>query len=425
MPLLHRYAPLMRALTLTGIVALAACDVPSPTDLASDAGRRLAFAADEVTTPADGPWARIIEGTTGPGSRYALYIPREWNGDAVYYAHGFRDAATPVDLRDQDQLFALRTTLGERGFAVAYSSFAENGFVVKDGAQRTHQLRGLLASALGGQPARSFLAGHSLGGGIALELAQRYPTQYDGALLMCGMVGGATLQTQYLGHVRALADVYFPGRFPGNAIAVPDGTVITLPDVVAAVSSNPAGLYAIASMSQTPLPFAPVGSVLNPSSTAFGSLVGSLYAALSFHARGINNVVDLVHGKSPFDNTDTEYSLSVPPIVPGLEPMVALANGTVGRFRMPPSAESYLEKYFEPTGVLAFPVLSIHNAFDPAVPVFHERVLLERAIATGAAGNLLQRTVPTYGHCAISAGQVAQGFLDLAGWVDTGIKPAN
>jgi hypothetical protein len=150
----------LAALTLA--LALGACEDDLPTSTLLGARDAHLESDRTVITPADGPWQRIVEGTAGPGARFALYIPRDWNGDAVYYAHGFRDAASPVDLRDQDQLFAIRDELGARGYAMAYSSFSQNGFVVKDGAQRTHQLRGLLASELGGEPTRSFLAGHSL-----------------------------------------------------------------------------------------------------------------------------------------------------------------------------------------------------------------------------------------------------------------------
>jgi pimeloyl-ACP methyl ester carboxylesterase len=417
--------PPFRPVALAAAVfLLVACDGAEPTALPRT-GSTGAAATDVVTSPADGPWLRIIEGSTGPGSSYALLVPREWNGDAVYYAHGFRDASSPVDLRDQDQLFALRDMLGERGYAVAYSSFSANGFVVKDGAQRTHQLRGLLSAALGGQPARSYLAGHSLGGGIALALAEAYPEQYDGALLVCGMVGGSQLQTQYLGHVRALADVFFPGRFPGDAVGVPEGTVITQQQVIAAVASNPAGLFAIASAAQTPLPFVPIGNVMDQASPAFQTMVGSLFAALSFHARGINDVVGLVHGKSPFGNDGSVYGLGPNPVLPGLGGLLAFADANARRYAIDRPAAEYLERHFEPTGALLMPVLTLHNAWDPAVPLFHERALLERVTAAGRGASLLQRTVSTYGHCAIGAAQAAQSFDDLTTWASSGVKPAN
>lgn len=380
-----------------------------------------------VTEPASGPWRRIIEGETGPGSQFALFVPRDWNGDAVYYMHGFRDAASPVDLRDQDALYAIRDQFGAMGYAVAYSSYSSNGFVVKDGAQRTHQLRGLLASELGKAPTRAFLVGHSLGGGIALSLAERYPDQYDGALMMCGMVGGSLLETQYLGHVRALADLFFPGHFAGRVDWVPPGTIVTLPQVIAAVQSNPAGLFAIASMQETPLPGVPSLNPTDPAGVTFQTLVGSLYGALSFHARGINNIVELVPGSSPFDNASTTYALSATPWLPAalLAPAVAAANAAVTRYAADVQATNYLERHFTPTGALAMPVLAIHNTWDPAVPYFHETELLNRATAAGASGNLLQRRVNAFGHCAIPAADILQGFQDLVQWETSGTKPAN
>src|SRR6266550_2276368 len=219
-------------------------------------------AAARVTTPGSGPWAKIVEGETGPGSLYALYIPEHWNGDAIYYAHGIRPPLAPITLDDQDNFFAVRDALGAQGYAFAYSSFSENGLAVKDGAQRTHQLRGLLNSELSAQPRRNYLAGYSLGALSALELGERFPGQYDGVLAMCGMVGGTPRELKYVGDVRALFDYYYPGVLPGNVISV-RGPPPTIPEVQALVigaitptAANPRaplGMFAIASTAQTPL----------------------------------------------------------------------------------------------------------------------------------------------------------------------------
>ena len=57
----------------------------------------------------------------------------------------------------------LRTRWTNLGYAVVYPSFSENGYSFKNAVQRTHQLRGLFASAFG-KPDRTYLAGHSLDG---------------------------------------------------------------------------------------------------------------------------------------------------------------------------------------------------------------------------------------------------------------------
>jgi len=411
------------------LVALAACsgDPLPPTAVASaDPANTTPALGRTVDTPSTGPWARIVTGETGPGAQYAIYVPRDWNGDAVSIAHGFRDAASPIDLRDQDGLFATRDTLGARGYAVAYSSYSQNGFAVKDGTQRTHQLRGLLASVLSRKPSKHFLVGYSLGGGVALSLAEQYPAQYAGALTVCGLVGGSRVQTQYLGHVRALFDSYYTGVAPGNVLGVPNGTVISLPQIIAAVNSSPLGVLAMASTTQTPLPYIPLGSVFDPTSPAAQTLIGSLFAAVQFHARGINNIVELTHGKSPFENANTTYTLGtpvgLPPVI--LTSMIAASNDSVVRYTMPPSSVNYLTQNFTPSGNLRIPVLTVHNTWDPAVPLFHEVELANIVQAAGNSSMLLQRQVPVYGHCAVPPQLITTAFTDLAGWASSGVKPA-
>src|SRR5215203_489857 len=115
-----------RFTAVAGLVALAACAEQAPIAPTVAAAGTRAASTEELTASA--PWARIVEGETGPGSLYRVYIPISWNGDAVVYAHGIRDVTSPIDLRDQDGSNTVRDLLGAQGFAVAYSSFSVNGF---------------------------------------------------------------------------------------------------------------------------------------------------------------------------------------------------------------------------------------------------------------------------------------------------------
>ena len=85
--------------------------------------------------------ATVVEGQTGDGSSYGLAMPGAWNGDLVVYAHGIVDPGAPLALpSSQDGFTALRGLLLDRGYALAYSSFSENGYSLKSAIQRTHQL---------------------------------------------------------------------------------------------------------------------------------------------------------------------------------------------------------------------------------------------------------------------------------------------
>ncbi len=425
--------------TLTALAATG-CAEQSPTGpLARPALSPLASTSSvtEVTDPAS-PWARIINGETGPGALYAIYVPRNPNGDAVYYAHGYRDFLSDIDLRDQDGLYAIRDMLGGKGFTVAYSSFSVNGFALKDGAQRTHQLRGLVAAELGGQPTRSFIVGHSLGGGIGLQLAEKYPDQYDGAVLMCGMVGGSRVQTQWIGNVRALVDFFYPGGFSGSILT--STGEITRAQVEAffnpqdpATPGKIARLIAIASTKEAVLPYVPAPGFAIP------TMIGSLTGALNFHSRGIDNILDITNGQMPFDNTarytwvrgQVRWDLLPAPIAAQLpeaavEGMVRAASDHVPLYTFGPMAENYLAHNFTPTGDLRIPVLTVHNAWDPAVPVFHQAALLAAVKAAGATDRLHQRFLaPGTGHCTVSPAQAVKAFDDLLAWIASGTKPLN
>src|SRR4051812_24412165 len=197
-----RMRGLLSALAACSLLSVAACG-DAPTPLAPSP----VPAASKTPVDPTGPWANAVEGTTGPGSLYGIYVPQNWNGDVVYFVHGILPPYAPVELPDDatdwDGFLVVRDQLGALGFAVAYSSFSENGLALKDAAQRTHQLRGLVASVAKGQPKRSFVVAYSLGTASALQLIEQYPKQYDGALMACGMLAGTPRELQFVGDVRA------------------------------------------------------------------------------------------------------------------------------------------------------------------------------------------------------------------------------
>ena len=356
---------------------------------------------------------------------YELYLPREWNGTAVFYAHGIRDVLEPVSLRNQDNLQAIRDELGRRGFAVAYSSFSDNGYAEQDGAQRTHQLRGLFASQFGA-PQRSLLVGHSLGGLIVLDLAERFADQYDGVAAFCGVVGGTQAEFDHMVNTRLLFDMFYPGIMPGAYNDPPNGFAMTPAlqgQIIAAITANPAGLATIGSVAQANLQFNPLAA---PAVAQF-QMVTSLITALTFHGRGADNVLSLTNGKFPFDNSATAYSASSIPLIPPavLAGVLTSINANAPRMSGDPSALNYTERNFTPSGALAIPTLTLHNRWDPLVPYFHEPLLAGRVGAAGASGLLLQRTKNEYGHCNFTVGEQVQAITDLAGWVETGTKPNN
>ena len=417
-----------RFTTIAGALLVLAGCTESQDSIVGPSGARSA-AAKNVSETSTELWSSIITGETGPGSLYALHMPRTWNGDVVFYAHGIRDVRDAVGLQNQDGYQAMRDQLGALGFAVAYSSFSENGYALEDAVRRTHQLRGLFASQFG-QPARSFLMGHSLGGLAVTQLAEQFPDQYDGVVPVCSMMGGTQAQLDYVVHVRALFDHFYPGILPGSASEPVPGYAIDVPkrnEIIPAVSLNQLGLAVIASTAQTPLEF-----------TTGPQLVETLINALSYHARGADNVLSFTNGKFPVSNVGVTYSprpdlillpltaQSVSVILSGLDG-VSGVNAQIGRFEADPSAVVWAANNFTPSGALQLPMITLHNRWDRLVPYFHEGLFGARVDAAGANNLLIQRANPMwgYGHCAIPAAAQVQAITDLATWAATGIKPNN
>ena len=379
--------------------------------------------ANVVSETSSELWRSIVVGETGPGSVYSIHVPRTWNGDVIFYGHGIRDLLEPVSLRDQDALFATRDQLGALGYAFAYTSFSANGYVVEDASRRIHQLRGLFVSRFG-QPRHSYLVGHSLGSLAAMQVAERYPNQYDGIVPICGIVGGTQAQLDYIVHVRALFDYFYPGVLPGSAPApIPGGAFGPAQQaaILAAITANPLGLAVIASTAQTPLEF-----------TNTEQLVTSLITALGTHVRGADNFLTYTHGKFPVSNVDVTYAprpgFILPPLNPAtLSAILAGVNAQIPRFDADRAAVVWAAKNFTPSGALQLPTITLHNQWDRLVPYFHEGIFATRVANAGATNLLVQRTSPAwgYGHCVIPPAPQVQAILDLATWVATGAKPAS
>lgn len=403
-------SPRTRAAAATiGISMIAACNeqLPlAPPDLASHGASRALATSSSL-------WTQEITGVTADGAEYGIFVPAGWNGDVVFYAHGIVPPLAPVSLpgpADWDNAEALRDVLGQAGFAMAYSSFRENGYAIKDGIQRTHQLRGIFNSKVG-RPRRSFLVGHSLGAQVVQALAETYPDQYNGALAMCGVLGGTRLQTDYIGHVRTLFDFFYPGVLPGSTMEMPivitDVTTQIQNPVIGAVMANPTGFGLIAASNQVQL-----------AGNNTLELLTSLVNALAYQAIGVNDLLARTHGHILFDNSSTVYNSALYP-----DAYYKAANEGVARYTATPDALEWLEHNYEPTGDLRIPMITVHKTRDRLVPYRHEAAYQKRVAAAGASGNLLQRSDDSFGHCDFGVSEMMSNFQDLVAWVNSGVKP--
>lgn len=361
---------------------------------------------DAVTTAAS---VEEVTGTVGSGARYAFFVPDTWNGDLVLYVHGFNDPAAPIELPTRDKIEPLRDELLNLGYAVGYSSLSANGLAVKEGVIETNQLRGIFASRFG-MPNRVYVTGHSLGGLVAINLIEKHPEHYKGALSMCGIIGGSQATVDYVANLRVLFDLFYPGVLPGTVVEIPEGVDLdteVIGPIVAAISADPSGALAISQIVQTPVPF-----------SDGAQLVESFVRALAFNFRGFIDILERTHGHLPFDNSKITYSGALPPTV------LAWINASVQRYAGDVDALNALQQYYEPLGTLSGPAITLHNYLDPVAPFFHESTYAQKVADAGSWGWLSQRVAGTvYGHCEFSVPEMVEAFQDLAAWAESGATP--
>lgn len=392
------------AALIVSLLFVAGCGKQSPTAPLSHgtAGTSVVAPAAPLAGAATG--AVHLEGTIGPGALYALDKPENWNGDLVLYLHGYTPPGSPVALPNNG---AIRDQLLAAGFAVAASSFSENGYAVPEAMRQSHQLRGLFVSQVA-QPNRVFLFGVSLGGIIGMELAEKYPQQYDGAFLASGVVGGTRAELEYISDTKVLFDVLYPSVHLGglyDPIPLTNPVTQLIVPVSTAVQANPTNLGILNLITRHPL-----------AGNSGQELGTSLITVLGFQMQGAADLVDRTHGHGFFDNATHQYTGPLPPAI--TDPI----NAGVARFSSTADARAWTEHYGAPSGELRIPVLTIHNTRDPVVPFFHEGLLADAVQARGFSDNLVQRSKNSYGHVDFTATELVHNFQDLVAWVDTGVR---
>ncbi len=379
-------------------------------------------------------------------AQYLLYQPSEWNAELVLFAHGWlppsREAGVfwfPVPIGFGGtyaatvplDLVALRDFLVCHGFALGASSFERYGLAIEEGIRDTHLLNAVARWHFDAPPAATYVVGPSLGGGITVALAERFPHAYAGALSLCGITGGSLLAMEQLGHVRVLADVYLPELFDDPPFADPALTHEQHPAFQAKlVDQAIAERNALRTMATVLLPGSDrldpngIGLPLLPTDPAattalreLRSLIESLSLPLAYYTMSIDDVRER-SGGIPFDNQDVDYT--------GIgwdAAKNADLNEQVYRHDADPATQAYWTDYYQPTGDLSIPVVAVHTTHDPGVPVSHLWAYTEKVEAAGAADRLLTWQIERYGHCTFTPEEVQAAFLGLTAWAGNGALP--
>ena len=335
-----------------------------------------------------------------------FWMPRDWNRKLALYAHGYISPGDPGFL-DQilhptagsEALLETRDRLLCEGYALGASSFAAQGYAVQQGIAETHLMNAVFPLVFWRRPSETYVFGSSMGGLITVALAELFPNRYDGAMPTCGPVAGSLAEFSYVGNVRLLFDTAFPGVLGGTltdwvapADWLPDG-VEDWRDVVLSqvLTLGPGGVVtgtsdAFQALSNTALSYPDAGTLpLLQTPSNYGALAGllvdnqdtvsqlfavnALLHALRYHVEGAGDAIER-GGGSPFSNIGVSYGP-----LPGHSAFVTAAPPyppSPALYQADPRAALYYTLFYQPTGNLHVPTLSLHTAVDPDVPYAHE-----------------------------------------------------
>ncbi len=340
--------------------------------------------------PADA--AVHVETGTLDGAPFRIDMPVHWNGTLIVYYHGYSE--TPVAF-DKARPNAMGSGFTKRGFAVIQSGYSVTGWAVEQAMSETETLRRYFIAHYG-QPRESYVTGHSMGGMLTLATIESYPSRYNGALALCGLLEPATWAIEHGGAMLAAFDYYYPGLIPGPE-HIP--TNVNLDQalahhVQAHLHDNPTGYAEIKALGH-----------FKTDEDMAGVLVFLAYIERDLEqkigAPTINNA-NLLYFGGPDDNA---------------------LNAGVERYTASNAALDYLKTWYTPTGVLDRPLLALHTSYDPVIPPDTVSQYADLAQRMGSSHFFVQQFVKADGHCNISREQTLTAMDELLAWVHSGRRP--
>lgn len=365
-----------------------------------------------LTDGAGAPLSRVLYGVDH-GAAYRIEVPLDWNGDVVFWEHGYRGTGTTLYVSDPS--YDLRRTYVENGYAWAASSYSANRYDIEAGVRSTEKLAKLF-DRLVGRADQRYLQGVSMGGHVIGVLLERNRgVEWDGAAPMCGVMGDRELYDFFLDYnltAQALAEV--------DAYPIPENYLTeVVPVIKGALGTPPA-----------PGPLTDRGEVFRDLITeltggerpgddaAFAYWEGQsfVYGVAATEPGGLDGVAP----GAVWSNVDTDYPVDyVFPDGSTLDEEVERVAPAHRARRGGPSA--YVPDI---TGDFDVPVLSVHTLGDYYVPFSMEQYYALDAQQQGNADLLVQRAVRAAGHCEFTPEEASAQFLDLVQWVEEGVRPA-
>ena len=349
-------------------------------------------------------------GQQASGSDYLICTPGtgqpDWNGDLLLYAHGYVAITEPIGIPADQMVLpgpygpvAVNDLVTDMGYGFATTSYPTNGLAVLPAIVDLIDLIDLFTTAVT-TPTRVLLTGVSEGGLITTLAIEQHPDAFDGGMALCGPYGGFHEQVDHFGDFRIVFDYFFPGLMPGEPVTIPTWLMDTwstsyFSSMILPVIEDPANAPTITQLltvtGAAPYEFDP------PTSTA------TIEKLLWYNVFATEDA-KLKLGGQPFDNTTRVYS--------GSEDDGALNLG-VTRIEADEAAIDEIEAFYQTSGDLRRPLVTLHTTGDFVVPYWHAALYQEKVTQAGRDALYQHFVTDVHGHCTFGALDVIEAFWAL------------
>jgi pimeloyl-ACP methyl ester carboxylesterase len=388
-----------------------------------------------------------VNGKLADGAAFELQCPAgTWNGTLFLYSHGYvvPGSSNPaMDVGDP----VTGSWLLNHGFALAGSSYATTGWAIQQALPDQINTLNRFASTFQ-QPTQTIAWGHSLGGIITAGLIQRYPSRFNAALPMCGVLSGGV----------ATWNTALTGAFAFQQLIDPSVAVVNITDpvpnfqgAVAAATvaqktkQGRARLALAAALGDTPGWFTPLSKEPAPGNFAAqeanqflwfsqvdGPFIFALRAELEARAGGNVSWTTGVNYAAQLAKSADSAEVAGLYKAAGLDLSKDLATlQNAPQISADPSAVLYLEHNITFDGKIAIPVLAMHTTGDGLVVPENEQAYRSVVRHAGNTSLLRQIFVHRAGHCAftpaetITAARALLHRLKTGHWTGSALKPAS
>jgi pimeloyl-ACP methyl ester carboxylesterase len=384
---------------------------------------------------------KTYKGKFSDGAKYLIQVPSNWNGTLVLYSHGYVVPGSPNPAEDVGDPIT-GTYLLANGYALGGSSYATTGWAIQQALPDQVKVLDTFKSLVG-PPSRTIAWGHSLGGMVTAGLVQRYPSRFDGALPMCGVVGGG------LGNWNEALDSAFAfdillGSGSGLQlvnITDPIKNLETAEGILSKAQNNAKGQARIAlaaALGDAPGWFDPLSA--EPSSTDYVTQEANQFLWLSQvdfpFGFALRAEVEGRAGGNPSWNKRIDYTHQLKNSIDYAEVQALYqaaglnlnedlqAVNNAARIQAKQSAVAYMKRNIIFNGKVPIPVLTLHTKGDGLVVVENENAYKD-AVDDGKDARFLRQVfVHRAGHCEFTPAETVVAFGALVSRLDTGKWPA-